>query len=104
MTAKSLAVAMIVKDEAGRKLYFRFYDPCVLRVFLPTGSSQQLLQMFGPIQQFIVDDHDLTKALLFSLGDGVLRKDVVDLTREEINLTLHQQRNIEAADTEEVIV
>ena len=30
-----------VSDEAGRKLLFRYYDPRVLRVFLPTCVTEQ---------------------------------------------------------------
>jgi hypothetical protein len=33
----------------GRRLYFRFYDPRVLPVFLPTCDRAQLEQFFGPV-------------------------------------------------------
>jgi hypothetical protein len=33
-------------------LYFRFYDPRVLRNFLPTCSAGQLAEFFGPISRF----------------------------------------------------
>ncbi|MDI6766167.1 MAG: DUF4123 domain-containing protein [Bacteroidota bacterium] len=74
---------LIVQDEDGNKLYFRFYDPRVLRVFLPTCTTQQLKEFFGPIDMFIVEDSDSKFALLFSLENGLLKKDIVDLTRED---------------------
>ncbi len=33
----------------GRRLYFRFYDPRVLTLFLPTCDRSQLEQLFGPL-------------------------------------------------------
>ncbi len=73
---------LIVEDPARRKLYFRFYDPRVLRVFLPSCSGTQLKQLFGPIDSFILEDEDPASALVFRLDRGELRKDVIDLTRE----------------------
>lgn len=43
-----------VKDHAGKKLYFRFYDPRVLRVFLPTCRAPELTEVFGPVGRFVV--------------------------------------------------
>ena len=47
-----------VKDESGRKLYFRFYDPRVLRSFLPICTRDQREQIFGPIAMFRLEDDD----------------------------------------------
>jgi hypothetical protein len=41
-----------VQDEAGRKLIFRYYDPRVLRVFLPTCDINQLQSFFGSIGSY----------------------------------------------------
>jgi len=46
---------LYVKTEAGKKLYFRFYDPRVLPTFLETGEPEQLTEFFGPINKFIVE-------------------------------------------------
>ena len=37
---------ILVKTEDGEELYFRFYDPRVLRVFLPTCDEDQLKEFF----------------------------------------------------------
>lgn len=46
---------LYVKTEAGKKLYFRFYDPRVLPTFLESGEPKQLIEFFGPIQKFIIE-------------------------------------------------
>ncbi|GAB4002288.1 hypothetical protein GCM10028807_60630 [Spirosoma daeguense] len=63
---------LLVKDETGKELYFRFYDPRVLRVFLPSCDAIQLIEFFGPVQQFIVEDPEHQRMLLFEQKDGRL--------------------------------
>ncbi len=41
-----------VLDPNGEKMYFRFYDPNVLEVFLPTCSAEQLADFRGPLHHF----------------------------------------------------
>ena len=45
-----------VVDEDGRQLMFRFYDPRVLRVYLPTCTIAELEFVFGPVTAFHVED------------------------------------------------
>jgi hypothetical protein len=40
---RHLRTLLRVQDEAGRKLLFRFYDPRVLRVYLPTCTGDDSL-------------------------------------------------------------
>jgi hypothetical protein len=61
-----------VKTEDGVQLYFRFYDPRVLRIFLPTCDAQQLRDVFGPVRHFLMEDADRAYALKFWLQNGVL--------------------------------
>jgi len=44
-----------VQDESGRSLVFRYYDPRVLRVYLPTCEKSELATVFGPIGSFLVE-------------------------------------------------
>lgn len=53
---KHLRKYLIVQNESGGELYFRFYDPKVLGAFLPTCDEQQLVEFFGPIKAFIAED------------------------------------------------
>ncbi len=64
---------LLVKTDDGKELYFRFYDPRVLRVFLPTCDTIQLGEFFGPVQHFFVEDEDPEFGLNFWLEDGQLK-------------------------------
>lgn len=64
---------LFVHKESGEKLYFRYYDPRVLRVILPTFDAAQLREFFGPIRSFIVEDADSGFAFRFSIKNGVLQ-------------------------------
>jgi hypothetical protein len=62
---KHFRTLLMVQDPEGRLLYFRFYDPRVLRVFLPTCNHQELAALFGPIGTFVVEGESPGTALLF---------------------------------------
>jgi hypothetical protein len=47
-----------VRDEAGRRLLFRYYDPRVLRAYLPTCQADELRQVFGPVKRFLAEGED----------------------------------------------
>lgn len=44
-----------VKDEGGRKLFFRYYDPRVLRLYLPTCTVAEAREVLGPVGRFLVE-------------------------------------------------
>jgi hypothetical protein len=46
---------LIVETEARDTVYFRYYDPRVLRIFLPSCSSAQARRFFGPVAWFLVE-------------------------------------------------
>ncbi len=64
---------LVVGTEDMQELYFRFYDPRVLRIFLPTCDQQQLKEFFGPIEYFIMEDADKDWAIRCWLENGHLR-------------------------------
>lgn len=50
---------LFVKEEdTRRELYFRFYDPRVLRLFLPSANARQKDELFGDIAAFVVEGED----------------------------------------------
>jgi len=51
-----LRALTLVYRRDGTPLYFRYYDPRVLRVFLPTCTPAQLKQMFGPVNAFVAEN------------------------------------------------
>lgn len=47
-----------VKDENGRELVFRYYDPRVLRAYLPTCTGAEARTVFGPLTRLVAEDGD----------------------------------------------
>jgi len=66
---------VFVKLPDGRNVYFRFYDPRVLRVYLPTCTPEELTAIFGPIDRFLMEDEN-AKPRSFSVVEEHL--EVVD--------------------------
>jgi len=54
-----------VQDEGGHRLLFRYYDPRVLRAYLPTCRTHELRQMFGPVQRYLSENREGTSLLGF---------------------------------------
>ena len=71
-TSRHLEKSILVKTESEKEYFFRFYDPRVLRIFLPTCNAEQLKEFFGPVEQFICEDANPDFALVFSLEENVL--------------------------------
>ncbi|MBS1629551.1 MAG: DUF4123 domain-containing protein [Bacteroidetes bacterium] len=72
---------LMVNTEEGKSLYFRYYDPRVLRLFLPTCNAAQLAEFFGKgIEYFIVEDEDPAYAIRFRLEGGALRQNRFEAT------------------------
>lgn len=43
------------EDERGKRLFFRYYDPRVLRAYLPTCNEGEARQFFGPIRSILAE-------------------------------------------------
>ncbi len=56
-----------VRDDTGRTLLFRYYDPRVLRVFLPTCNSDELQQLFGPVNGMLAEADDAASLIEFGI-------------------------------------
>ena len=44
-----------VHDESGRMLVFRYYDPRVLRTYLPTCETHELKTVFGSVSSYLME-------------------------------------------------
>jgi hypothetical protein len=64
---------LTVHDESGNPLLFRFYDPRVLRVFLPSCTNEELKKFFGIVLNYAVEDENPQMILNYFLPDGILR-------------------------------
>jgi hypothetical protein len=75
---KHFRTFLMVYDPNLKPLYFRYYDPRVLRVYLPTCNAQELRTVFGPIRRYIVEDEDPQVLLKYqSDGENLSREPVL---------------------------
>jgi len=58
----------------GEQVYFRFYDPRVLRVYLPTCNFEEINYFFGPIKNYLMEDEEPETLLQYSnKGRGAVK-------------------------------
>lgn len=70
---------LFVQDERGETVYFRFYDPSILRTFLGSCNAEELSEVFGQITKIFTENETPAQVLQFTLTDG-------KLVREELSL------------------
>ena len=58
-------------------MYFRFYDPRVLRMFLPTCEEAQLKSFFGEIDFIFTEGSDQVASDVWSVANGMLIRESV---------------------------
>jgi Domain of unknown function (DUF4123)/FHA domain len=58
------------KDEQGNEFFFRFYDPRVLRAYLPTCTAEECRQFFGPVDRYVLEGAEPEQALTFTVGSA----------------------------------
>lgn len=63
-----------VHGPDGKPLLFRYYDPRVLRLFLPTCTAEELRVFFGPVGRYLLEGEDPQTLLSFELDGGALRR------------------------------
>lgn len=66
---------LVVYDPEGKPLYFRYYDPRVLRLYMPTCNEQELQTVFGPVVSYLLEDEDPKQLLRFQFMGGTLRQE-----------------------------
>src|ERR1044072_7419492 len=54
---------LTVYDSKGKPMLFRYYDPRVLRIYLPTCNAQELEQFFGNLEFLFIEDSDKKMAV-----------------------------------------
>jgi hypothetical protein len=73
-----------VQDEAGRKLLFRYYDPRVLRAYLPTCTADELRQVFGPVERFFIEGERAS-----TIGEYRFEHDALSQRETQVQRRLH---------------
>lgn len=70
---------IVVYDETGKPLRFRYYDPRVLPTFLPTCNKDELSKFFGPVQRILMEGESPETMLTFECKTGELKRQEVSL-------------------------
>jgi len=55
-------------EGSSKPVLFRFYDPRVLRVFLPTCTPKEVLEFFGPIKRYVLEGEEPKLILQYRSG------------------------------------
>lgn len=82
---KHLRRFLKVKIENEPPVYFRYYDPQVLLLFLPTCDAEQIRTFFGPIDQYVVDDPANQQQVVFTQQGGILRSETISRPTESVS-------------------
>jgi hypothetical protein len=67
----------VVTDEEGQEYFFRYYDPRVLRSFLPTCTGSELREFFGIVSEWVVEADDAKRYEAWATGkNGLISREV----------------------------
>lgn len=85
---------LVVRDPGGSRLVFRYYDPRILRIYLPTCTKDELDSVFGPIECFWTEGITTENLLEFRFERGKLVQRTLSLTADTAQrLDLESQRD-----------
>jgi len=89
---------LVVRDPQGRRVVFRYYDPRVLRVYLPTCFGEELRSVFGPVELFWTEGQIPDEMLEFRFRSGNLERRMLPLGPKRPELRpLGSSQNVDAA-------
>lgn len=74
---------LMVNMPDGKQVYFRFYDPRVLRVYLPTCTPEEIAYFFGPVSRFAAENEKPESLLEFVRRETGMRLNTVQLAPSE---------------------
>jgi len=66
---------MTVATSDGKPMLFRFYDPRVLRTYLPTCNAEDLNVLFGAVDYYLLEDENARTILSFHADSGALKRE-----------------------------
>lgn len=70
---------LVARDADGKRMLFRYYDPRVLRIYLPSCVEKELESFFGPIECFWTEGKAAYNMLEFRLSRGTLMQRTLSL-------------------------
>ena len=79
LVRQHLRTFLMVRDPKGQHLFFRYYDPRVFRVYLPTCNEEEAAYVFGPLESYALEDEEPGTVLTFTRKQRPLKVDRVRL-------------------------
>ena len=76
---KHFRTFLLVQDPEGKTLYFRYYDPRVMRVYLPTCNEEESRAVFGPIQWYVMEGEEEGELIRIRPDEEGMRQESVQL-------------------------
>jgi pSer/pThr/pTyr-binding forkhead associated (FHA) protein len=73
---------LLAGTEDRRALELRFYDPRLLRAFLPVCEPEEVDVLFGPVLAYLMETEQANAMLVFSRGDEGLIADRLSLDKQ----------------------
>jgi Domain of unknown function (DUF4123) len=70
---------LMVNGPDGKRLYFRYYDPRTLRVYLPTCDAVETKFIFGPLAAYLCEDEAPNTLLVFRPAASAPQKETHEL-------------------------
>ena len=78
---KHFRTILLVRSPENKSLYFRYYDPRVIRMFLPTCEPPETRQIFGPCTSLLAENEDPTSAVRWTYKNGAAALQLVALEK-----------------------
>ena len=77
---KHFRTFLMVKGPDGQRLYFRYYDPRVLRLYLPMCNAIETEFIFGPVSAYLCESETPDSLLSFRPGPEAPRQESITVT------------------------
>ncbi|MCP4339752.1 MAG: DUF4123 domain-containing protein [Desulfobulbaceae bacterium] len=68
-----------VYNEQAKSYFFRFYDPRVMRVYLPTCNAEEIKTVFGAVESYMLEEMNPSVLLHFLRLGEQLQKERISL-------------------------
>lgn len=78
---KHFRTFLMVRKFDGQSLYFRYYDPRVFSLYLPTCNPIEAEFVFGPVRSYLMEFNKGATIAAFVRVDGLPYARMVDLPR-----------------------
>ena len=70
---------LLAKGPGNKQYYFRYYDPRVLRSFLPACNAEELKAFFGPVQSYFAEGETAESGVRFTLAGASCKSEPFQL-------------------------